>query len=207
MEVLVEEKNSISQHTDINEIVCGAEPDPSLKQAWAIAAEIAAEKGCKLYDMFIKGQGRDRKLSVFIDKPGDGISLEDCTNVSRALNLQFDIEDCIPGDSYHLEVSSPGLQRNLSRVWHFQTVIGQEISIKTKAPLAEWASKETQWGLRKQAEGYLRGIEDKLLVLEIEKIEVKVPFDKIERAKVIFRFTESELKPVPSKRKKKQKKR
>ncbi len=69
---------------------------------------------------------------MFIDKAG-GVSIEDCANVSRGLNLRLDVEDVIPGGQYELEVSSPGLDRKLTQGWHFEKAVGKTVQVKYRA--------------------------------------------------------------------------
>ncbi|MEQ8206633.1 MAG: ribosome maturation factor RimP, partial [Woeseia sp.] len=79
--------------------------------------------GYELCDLEAKLGGRDGVLRVFIDKP-EGIVLEDCEKVSRQISAILDLEDPLPGQ-YALEVSSPGLDRRLSKPAHFERFLGE----------------------------------------------------------------------------------
>jgi len=74
--------------------------------------------------------GRNGVLRIYIDAP-DGIDVDDCETVSRAVSDRLDEADPIPGE-YTLEVSSPGLDRVLRRPDHFQRFIGQQASVEMK---------------------------------------------------------------------------
>jgi len=94
---------------------------------------IVASFGVRVYDVEYVKEGSDWYLRAFIDKDG-GVTIDDCENVSRALNLVLDEEDFID-EAYILEVSSPGLGRKLTKERHFLQSIGQEIDVKTYKPI------------------------------------------------------------------------
>ena len=89
----------------------------------------AVEKmGYELTDIEIKTQDREQLVSIFIDNL-TGINIEDCEIVSRQISLLLDVENPISG-KYTLEVSSPGLDRKLTKFNHFKRFIGNELRIK-----------------------------------------------------------------------------
>lgn len=94
---------------------------------------IAEKCGVEIYDVEYVKEGSDYYLRAYIDKP-EGVNINDCETVSRALSDALDKEDFIP-DAYILEVSSPGLGRKLSRERHFVQSMGEEIEIKTYKPI------------------------------------------------------------------------
>ena len=89
---------------------------------------IAEANGVSIFDVEYVKEGSDYYLRAFIDK-ADGVNIQDCENVSRALSDVLDKEDFIP-DAYILEVSSPGLGRTLKKDKHLKSGIGQEVEIK-----------------------------------------------------------------------------
>ena len=94
---------------------------------------VIQEKGFSIYDIeYIKEAG-DWYLRAYIDKPG-GININDCVDVSHALSDALDKEDFIE-DAYTLEVSSPGLGRQLKKDRHFVSSIGREVDLKTYMPV------------------------------------------------------------------------
>lgn len=94
---------------------------------------IAEKFGCEIYDVEYVKEGSEWYLRCYIDKP-DGVNIQDCENVSRALSDQLDEEDFIP-DAYILEVSSPGLGRALKKDRHLQKSIGEAVELKTYRPI------------------------------------------------------------------------
>ena len=98
-----------------------------------LLAPIVERFQVEIYDVEYVKEGSDYFLRAFIDKP-EGVNIEDCENVSRALSDALDQADFIP-DAYVLEVSSPGLGRTLKKDKHFQKSIGQEVEIKLFKPI------------------------------------------------------------------------
>ena len=79
-----------------------------------IAERVSSMHGVELVEAELRGGGKARMLRVTIDKP-EGVTHEDCADVSRDLSTVLDVEDAVPGGSYTLEVSSPGLDRKLMK--------------------------------------------------------------------------------------------
>ena len=100
----------------------------------AIAERVAASLGLELFDIELRGSGKSRMLRIFIDKPA-GVTHEDCANVSREVSTILDVEDAVPGGSYVLEVSSPGLDRKLFRPADFERFRGSRLKLTTKDPV------------------------------------------------------------------------
>lgn len=95
---------------------------------WDIAQPIADELGLEIWDIRFVKEGTDWFLRIFIDKEG-GVTIEDCENMSRAIDEPLDEADPIE-QSYCLEVSSPGIERELTRDTHFEACIGEKIKVK-----------------------------------------------------------------------------
>lgn len=98
-----------------------------------LLAPIAAEHGVEIYDVEYVKEGSEYYLRAYIDKP-EGVNINDCENVSRALSDVLDREDFIP-EAYILEVSSPGLGRTLKKDKHLAKSIGQDVEIKLFKPI------------------------------------------------------------------------
>ncbi|MDZ4084963.1 MAG: ribosome maturation factor RimP [Bdellovibrionales bacterium] len=183
-----------------------------------MATEVAGREGCEIYDFEFVGSGGSRALRVYIDKIGEGgVSIEDCSNVSRGLNLLLDVDDVIPGGAYNLEVSSPGLERSLRTAAHYRRAIGKRVQIKAFESFTE-LNPQLEEGLRaklgkaKQLEGLVVGIENAngeefisagdeksaRIVFDAENgghvIRVKVPLGKITKASTVFIFEKHEKK-------------
>ncbi|MDE6661715.1 MAG: ribosome maturation factor RimP [Lachnospiraceae bacterium] len=98
-----------------------------------LLAPIVERFGVEIYDIEYLKEGSDWYLRVYIDKP-EGVNINDCENVSRALSDELDREDFIQ-DAYILEVSSPGLGRALKKDKHLEKSLGEEVEIKTYKPI------------------------------------------------------------------------
>ncbi len=89
---------------------------------------ITEKQGVRIYDVEYVKEGSDWYLRAYIDKDG-GVTIEDCEAVSRAYSEKLDEADLI-ADAYILEVSSPGLGRQLKKDRHFENSIGEEVELK-----------------------------------------------------------------------------
>ncbi|NLO09628.1 MAG: ribosome maturation factor RimP [Clostridiales bacterium] len=118
---------------------------------------ILTENNFELYDVEYVKEGSNWYLRAFIDKEG-GINVNDCELVSRKLSDLLDKEDFIP-DAYILEVSSPGLGRQLKKDKHFERSIGEEVEIKLYKPI----NKQKEWV------GILIGYNADSLIIEIDE--------------------------------------
>ena len=99
----------------------------------ALLQPIVERFGVEIYDVEYVKEGADFYLRAYLDKQ-DGVNIQDCENVSRALSEALDREDFIP-DAYILEVSSPGLGRTLKKDKHLAKSIGEEVEIKLFKPI------------------------------------------------------------------------
>ena len=98
-----------------------------------IAAAATKANGVEFVHCEIVGAKRNMTVRVYIDKPG-GVSVEDCAQVSRKMEETLDADDLIP-TAYLLEVSSPGLERELYSLDDFQKFEGQKVKVKLAAPV------------------------------------------------------------------------
>ncbi len=209
----------------------GKSSEPWREKVARMASEVAAREGCEIYDFDFVGGGNARALRIFIDKLSTtlddgsvinkGVSIEDCSNVSRGLNLLLDVDDVIPGGAYNLEVSSPGLERPLRTSGHFKRASGTRAYVKTYESFAELNSdldeaSRAKLGKSKQLEGIVVGVEgddleteaghgNAVLVFDAETggtvIRVKLPLGKVTKANTVFIF-EAQEKPTGGKKKK-----
>jgi ribosome maturation factor RimP len=102
-----------------------------LDQVRAIVERVASSQGLEVVEVELRGGGKARMLRIFIDKP-NGVTHEDCANVSREVGTILDVEDAMPGGPYTLEVSSPGLDRKLSRPADFERFQGSRVKLTTR---------------------------------------------------------------------------
>ena len=100
----------------------------TVQKVWNIAEPIAKELGLDIWDIRYVKEGSNFYLRIFIDKE-NGVDINDCENMSRAIDKPLDENDPI-SDAYILEVSSPGIERELTREEHFQQFIGADIMVK-----------------------------------------------------------------------------
>ncbi|AJQ97278.1 ribosome maturation factor RimP [Gynuella sunshinyii] len=121
-------------------------------------------------------QGNRSLLRIYIDHE-EGIDVEDCATVSRQISSVLDVEDPIQSN-YTLEVSSPGMDRVLFTLEQFAVYKGHEIEIRLSRPFEG----------RKKFKGLLNGVEDSDVLLVIGDEEYVLPFEQIEKARIIPRF-------------------
>src|SRR5579875_2147404 len=88
----------------------------------------------EIAEVQLRGSGKARLLRVIIDKPS-GVTHADCELISQRFGKLLDDEDAVPGESYTLEVSSPGVERKLSRPRDFERVVGQKIRLAVRQPI------------------------------------------------------------------------
>lgn len=154
-----------------------------------MAQDIAIREGCFLYDVeFASG----RILRIFIDKD-QGAGVDDCSNVSKGLTELLDADDVVPGGEYHLEVSTPGIDRSLKKVWHFEKAIGQKIWLKTRTAFENFGVNHPQHLKAKQIEAVLVAVEGEKLTLETSQTQIQVPLVEIEKAKVVFEMKKNDM--------------
>lgn len=112
----------------------GCMKDNVLTKVIEIVEKVGASAGLEVVDVELKGGGASRFLRIYIDKP-EGVTHEDCENVSHQVGTILDEEDIIPGAQYTLEVSSPGVERKLSKPRDFERFIGQKVKVSLKDPI------------------------------------------------------------------------
>jgi len=105
-----------------------------LDRVRAIVERVAASLGVEVVEIELRGSGKARMLRIFIDKP-NGVTHEDCARLSREVSTILDVEDAMPGGSYVLEVSSPGLDRKLFRPVDFERFQGSRVKLTTRDPV------------------------------------------------------------------------
>jgi ribosome maturation factor RimP len=108
--------------------------DVELEHVREVVERVASSSGLEVVEVELHGAGKSRMLRIFIDKP-QGVTHEDCANLSREVGTILDVEDAVPGESYVLEVSSPGLDRKLSRPADYERFIGSRIKLTTWNPV------------------------------------------------------------------------
>lgn len=120
-------------------------------------------------------QGKYSIVRVFIDKAGDGVTIEDCERASRQISGIFDVEDPIPGE-YTLEVSSPGMDRPLFNVEQFGLYIGSEANVRLRSPLDG----------RRKFKGVIQKVDADAVSLLVDGVEFALPALAIDKANLVF---------------------
>ncbi len=163
-----------------------------------IAERVALSSGLEVVEIEVLGSGKHRTLRVFIDRPGaapaadrpDGVTHEDCAKFSREFGTIIDVEDAVPGGSYVLEVSSPGLDRKLTKAADFERFRGQRVKLMTREPVNG----------NRHFEGKLESFENGKLLLDLsagklnkkkirpkdgESTQVEIEFRNVEKANLV----------------------
>lgn len=144
-----------------------------IKEVQAIVEPIIENLGLELVEVQYAKEGPTWVLRLTIDGP-NGIGHEECLAVSQAVSDPLDEADPIPG-SYTLEVSSPGLDRPLVKPADYERFAGREVRVSTYGPIDG----------RKNWRGLLKGLEDNEVVLTVDGEEVRLPFDKVSRTRLV----------------------
>jgi ribosome maturation factor RimP len=145
-----------------------------LEKIRQIAERVVTSEGLTLFDLELKGGRSNQLLRVYIDKR-EGVSHADCQLVSEQLSVILDVEDPIPG-SYVLEVSSPGLDRQLVRPSDFIYFAGRRARLVLREPV----------GAQRVIEGKLAGFEDGRVRLDLGEAGVnEFELSNISKAKLV----------------------
>lgn len=144
-----------------------AEKKNTVAVVWDIAKPLADELGVILWDVRFQKEGANWYLRIFIDKEG-GVDIEDCVNMSHAIEKPLDELDPIE-QSYNLQVSSAGIERDLVRDEHFVSYVGEKIMLKL--PRAVDGMKEFHGILEKYEDGVLTVSYGNEKTLEVNKKE------------------------------------
>ena len=104
-----------------------------MQRVEGIIKPFADELGLDIWDVTFKKEGSQWYLRIFIDKEG-GVSIDDCVDLTHAVSKPLDDADPIP-QNYMLEISSPGVERELTRDEHFEKYIGSPVMVRTIRPV------------------------------------------------------------------------
>jgi ribosome maturation factor RimP len=140
------------------------------------AERVARSEGMEVVDVEWK-VGKQRFLRVYIDKP-EGISHRDCEVVSQQLSVILDVEELVPGSHYILEVSSPGLDRKLTKPADFERFVGRLARVSLNEPVEN----------SKFFEGRLVGFADGVVQMDVQGRIVALPLAGIRKANLVVEF-------------------
>lgn len=144
--------------------------DKTTKRVYELIDPIVSEEGCDLLDVELGSEYGQRTLRVYIGKAG-GVGIQDCSRVSQAIEDVIEVEGVVSG-RYNLEVSSPGLDRPLTKTSHFQEAIGRTVKVQTVEKID---GRQNYRGILKQADA------DRLTI-EIDNQEFQVPMQAVRKA-------------------------
>jgi ribosome maturation factor RimP len=146
------------------------------EQLRELLAPVVAGLGYQLWELEYMPRSGGGLLRLYIDVPAgstNGIGLDDCERVSRAVSASLDATDPIPGH-YTLEVSSPGLDRVLRTREHFERFAGERVRLEMMQPIEG----------RKRFAGRLLGVGESDITLELESGRISLPIEDIHRARL-----------------------
>ncbi len=129
--------------------------------------------GYELTDLEVRLSGSGGLLRLTIDSP-DGVDLDDCEKVSHAVSALLDVEDPVPGN-YNLEVSSPGMDRKLTKSQHFQRFAGETLKVTMRFPIEG----------RRRFRGTLVSSDDENIVVEVDGESHSLPLSMIDTARLV----------------------
>ncbi|MCL7941296.1 ribosome maturation factor RimP [Halomonas sp. ATCH28] len=143
----------------------------------ALIEPVVSAMGFELWGIDHLSQGKHSRLVIYIDHQ-DGVSVDDCADVSRQVSAVLDVEDPVPGE-YRLEVSSPGMDRPLFTLDQFERYAGHVVAVKLRLPFDG----------RRKFQGLLAGVESDEVLLQIDGEEYCFPIEGIDQARVVPQFT------------------
>jgi ribosome maturation factor RimP len=129
-------------------------------------------RGFELVDLEFAPSGRGGVLRLFIDSAA-GVTVDDCADVSHAVSEALEVEDPVPGQ-YTLEVSSPGFDRILRKLAHFERFVGERVFVELKLPLNG----------RRRFAGKLVRVAPQSVLVEVDGQEYELPMDRIHKARL-----------------------
>lgn len=146
------------------------------KLTYDLALPVVNAEGYEIYDVEYAKEGPHWFLRLFIDRD-EGVNVDDCETISRALSTIMDEKDCIQ-TNYFLEVSSPGIERNLRQEEHFDAAIGEKVRIKLYKDIDG----------TKEIEGELVSADRQLIAVQTGNTQIEIDKKNIAKANIMFEF-------------------
>jgi ribosome maturation factor RimP len=153
---------------------------PVIEKTEAEVERTLGDFGYELVQMKFGGPPGNQTFSIYIDKPG-GVATNDCQYMAERLSVLLDLLDPVQS-SYHLLVSSPGINRPLTRDADFTRFAGKKAAVTTR-------DAEDQ---RTTVRGRLQGVEEGRVMLEIGEQATYVPLDEVEQAYLVHEWPDEE---------------
>ncbi len=132
--------------------------------------------GCEIWGVEYLSQGSHSKLRLYIDS-ADGVSIDDCENVSRQVSDVLDVENLFT-KGYTLEVSSPGMDRILFKAQQYESNVGATVDVRLNFPFEG----------KKRVVGLLAGVENAEAIIQVDGEEYVLPLDNVQRARIVPQF-------------------
>jgi ribosome maturation factor RimP len=149
------------------------------QRVWELTEPFALAGGLELFDVQYRPEGGRVVLRLLLDHPDGGVTIDELARFSRELSDLLDAHDTVPG-RYHLECSSPGVNRPLLREAHFRRAVGQRVRVRTRDPIGD----------RRQFHGTLVDVSGEgVHIADPDVSTVFVPFAAIDKANLEFEFT------------------
>lgn len=150
----------------------------TLEEVRDLAEAVARRRSLKVWDVEVGGQPGRAVVRVFVESDEGGVDLDTVAEVSEELSRGLDLRDPIPG-RYTLEVSSPGLERNLKSPEHFAFCVGRKVVVKTTKKLHDDSHR---------LDGVVSSAGDESFQLEMEDARIEVPYDLVRSARTVFEW-------------------
>jgi ribosome maturation factor RimP len=170
----------------------GIGEQPIADRVRALLEPIVAREGFELVEVEWLREG-SWVLRLYVDRPGAGVTIDDCQALSRIVEPVLDVEELIE-PAYHLEVSSPGVERPLRKPEHFQRFAGERVHVRTYGPVeslaapGEGEAQPQDRGARKNWTGVLKGFRDGAVEIDVDGALHRIPLQKIAKAHLEYDF-------------------
>lgn len=150
---------------------------PLEKTITDIATPVIEDLGFALVCVKIVGEGGAQNVQIMAEEPKTGrLGIEDCTKISRALSPVLEVEDPING-AYRLEISSPGIDRPLTRIEDFLSYEGYEAKLESSTPNENG---------QKKFRGRLKGLDGETILMTTDQGDAKIAFGSLVKAKLVL---------------------
>ena len=149
------------------------------QRVWEVAEPLALAGGLELVDVQYRPEAGRVVLRLLLDRPEGGVTLDELGRVSRELGDLLDAHDAVPG-RYHLECSSPGINRPLLREAHFYRALGERVRVQTRAPI----------GARRHFRGTLEAASaEEITLRDPDAGRIAIPLGAIDKAHIDHDFS------------------
>lgn len=163
------------EHSASEKTLVGLPGDGPAAAVASVLAEPLEAEGFDIVRVLFSGDRRP-KLQIMVERrDGRAVNVDDCARASRLVSAILDVEDPLAGP-YVLEVSSPGIDRPLTRLKDFERFAGFEARVELRMPLDG----------RRRFKGRILGVDDDRIRLAAEREEVELSFDDIQKAKLVL---------------------